>query len=123
MLLQNQNSIGNKHGLGFGKRNVFKNPLNCFEKNGLENLNFENSKGFLKQKQNEKLFYNKPFKHIWIPKGNKTNSVNFKQIWVPKGTKVNSDGLLYKQVWVPKAINIFQSGFTNFVRPLNSLNC
>ena len=130
MLLKNQFSVQNKHGLGFEKNNVFerrisndlKNPSNNLEKNQFENLNSYNFKGFLSQNQNEKLFYNNPSKQSWIPKRNKPNFVKFKQIWVPKGTKVYSDGLLYKQVWVPKRTNTTVSGFTAFVRPLNPLN-
>ena len=51
------------------------------------------------------------------------NSSKFKQIWVLKGTLVNSDGLLYKQNWVPNDVNKTVSGFTNFVGPLDPLNC
>ena len=69
------------------------------------------------------MFCNKSFKYPWISNGNKTGFVKFKTIWVPKGTKVNSDGLLYKQVWVPKDLNKTVSGFTNFVRPLDPVNC
>ena len=99
-----------------------RSPSNCFGNSCFDNLNFDNSKGFLNQKQNVNLFCNKPFKHSWIPNENKTGFVRFKSIWVPKGTKVNSNGLLYKQVWVPKQMNTTMSGFTNFVRPLDHLN-
>ena len=83
-------------------------------------MNSENSKGFLKQ--NENLFYNKPFKRSWIPKRNKMIFGKTKHVWVTIGTKVDSNGLLYKQVWVLKDVNKTVSGFTNFVRPLDPIN-
>ena len=131
MLLKNQFSSENKCGLGSGKNNVskrwdsndFKNPSNCFGKNRYDNSNSDNRNGFLNHKRDVNLFYNNPFEQSWIPKRNKTNFIKFKLIWVPKGTKIDSNGLLYKQIWVPKHINTSVSGFTNFARPLNPLNC